>query len=89
MNGGSPLWRRIQPPLAFTIGALTLAHELFIHDHEQRPYVLLVAVTLMGFASFLRADQVLRRLGVSVTVGGQGAQNQSGTSPSEGEGAGP
>lgn len=93
-NGGTSTWRRIQPPLAFIAGVLTLGHEVVIYEGSNRPYILLCALTLMGFGSLLKADELLQKLGVNVTISRPQGQNRSESSPpappsSQEEGAGP
>lgn len=89
-NGGIQLWRRVQPPLAFLVGALILGHEVVIYSGGNRPYILLCALTLMGFGSLLKADELLQKLGVNVTISRPGVQNRSEhPPPPREEGAGP
>lgn len=87
-NGASTLWRRLQPPLAFVSGVLILWHEVVIHQGGDRPYILLAAVTLMGSAAFGKADQILKNLGVSVTIGQPKEDNRPVATP-PGEEVGP
>ena len=87
--GVSTLWRRLQPPLAFVSGAVILWHEVAVHTGGDRPYILLAALTLMGSAAFARADQLLRNLGISVTIGQPKEENPQDQAPPEEEGAGP
>ena len=88
-NGGSPLWRRIQPPLGFVVGIVILWHEVAIHKGGERPYILLAALALCGIASLLKADQILRNLGLNVTIGRPQEHNRSESHPPKEGGAGP
>jgi hypothetical protein len=61
-NDGGAVWKLTRSKMAFGLGALILAHEVAIRQGPERPWILLAAMTLCGFASFVKADQLLRNV---------------------------
>jgi hypothetical protein len=61
-------WLLTRSRLAFALGSGILIHEVAIREGGDRPYILLAALSLCGFASFLKLDEILRNAGISINV---------------------
>lgn len=67
--GGDTGWKLTRSKMAFGLGAAILAHEVAIRQGPERPWILLAAMTLCGFASFVKADELLKNLLQSISQG--------------------